>query len=131
MARSVLVHSPRLQEGSDLWNKGDHERGFFLMTSAIDLMVKGMEPILPVLRSLRPPEEAATPLRRYVQGGELFFDGLKRINWGLVQKDDRILRDAFRDYLLGARMMVDARQGIEAIAAERGINQDAPTGVWR
>lgn len=130
LGRSVFVHMPRHDEGSDLWNRGDHERGVFLVTSAIDLMVKGMERILPILHSLAPPEEVAAPVQSYVQGIDLFFDGVKRINWGIVRRDERILRDAYRDYYGGLQMVVDASGEIKAIAAEYGISRNEETGVW-
>lgn len=130
LGRAVFVHVPRLEEGLALWNKGDHERGFFLMTSGIDLMVKGIERILPILHSLQPPEALAAPTQQYAQGIDLFFDGLKRINWGLVRKDGETLRGAFRDYYGGLQMVYDAYEEAKAVAAEAGISRNEETGVW-
>jgi len=130
LGRAVFVHIPRLNEELALWNKGDHERGFFLMTSGIDLMVKGMERILPILHSLESPEALAAPTQGYVQGVDLFFDGTKRLNWGLVRRDENILRDALWDYYGGLQMVMDASAEIKAIAAEYGISQNEETGVW-
>ncbi|MBI2910701.1 MAG: hypothetical protein HYY05_01055, partial [Chloroflexi bacterium] len=129
MAASVLVHLPRLQEGSNIFDR-DGERGFFLMTSAIDLMVKGLERVLPILQALQAPEEFATEYRQYRQATDLFFDGLKRINFGLVRKDEAVLEAALRDYLRGARAMDRTWETLKATAANYGIARNDTTLTW-
>ncbi|MBI2911480.1 MAG: hypothetical protein HYY05_05000 [Chloroflexi bacterium] len=131
IGRSIVTYAPRIEEGATLWQKGDHERGFFLMTSGIDLMVKGIEPVLPFLQSLEPPEELADPVMRDLQGTELFFDALKRMNWGIVSKDDQILADALGDYFRSLETMSAAFKEVKAIAEAYAISHDEETGVWR
>jgi len=130
MGASVLVHQPRLEQGANVIGS-DYQRGFFLMTSAIDLMVKGLEQVLPLLKSLQAPAEVAPHFQRFVQGADLYFDGLKRINWGLVQNDDAIFRAALTDYLRGADLMSAAQEGLKATAAQYGITLNEDTGVWQ
>lgn len=129
MAGSVLVHLPRMQEGTSIIGQ-DYDRGFFLTTSAIDMMVKGLERVLPTLQALQAPDEFATEFRQYQQATDLFFDGLKRINFGLVRKDNAVLETALRDYLRGARSMDRTWEDLKATAAKYGISRNDATLTW-
>jgi hypothetical protein len=99
--------------------------------NGVDAYVKAVEPILPPLEAVKTPSEAKAYRDHYVNTLHFLFEAIKAINWGIVQRDDRIVISAINDTNKGIYELEDkVNPELTALADKYGLYFNGNTGKW-
>lgn len=102
------------------------------LVGAIDRLVKDTEAILPGIRALSPPNVpfAKAFHAKFVEGMEKEYEAMKRLNWGLVTDQPKVVDQAFDDLEESNKAQEQSIWELKAAVEKQGLRYNSQKRQW-
>lgn len=120
-----LVYDTYLKEARQAKSKNEY-------VGAVDRLVKGYEALLPSFRAMTAPNVpfAQAFQTKFLDSLEKEYDAMKRVNWGLVTNDDKVLDQALDDLDSSYDEADQSIWELKAAVEKQGLKYNSQTKLW-